>query len=268
MNKRTILLACASVLSFAVFCLAADPAVIQPNSSEWSAAEQTQLATAIATLEPLLANVRLGSQLTLGSWGWTSQEFSRFCAWTLADRGYSVILATSASWGGQTHTWVLVGVSLGGRTAWIPVEATPSTGMIQTTLGKIPFQSRTPMYYDDRYVAFTSSSGLPHNSAPVARIESSTRSVGDSDLVTLSAHGATDPDGHLSIYVWCVERLLCEATTSWSYALPRAAQGELLIQLTVIDNLGRPGRTEIILQSNGEAESASEERPKSDCGCG
>jgi hypothetical protein len=268
MKNRTIVLSCAFVLGLAVLCSAADPAVVQPDSLDLTPGERNLLLTGIANLESLLSDQTLGPQLAHGSSGWTSREFARFSAWSLADRGYSVYLATSASWQGGPHTWVLVGLSLGTKTAWIPVEATPLAGGIQTTLGQVPLWSRSSgsIHYDERYVAFTSVNALPDNRAPIAQIRTSGQSVEIGELVTLSANQSYDPDGQLTVFVWCVDGRPCFATSSWSHIFRATARGEKTVRLIVIDNLGRPGTAQVTLIASSKP--LGEDRNSGGCGCG
>ncbi len=266
MNHRTIALACAFVLGLAVLCSAAGPTVVQPDSLDLTPSERNGLLIGITNLESLLSNQTLGSQLAHGALGWTSLQFARFSAWSLADRGYAVYLATSASWAGGPHTWVLVGLSLGTKTVWIPVEATPSAGQTQTTLGEIPLWSRssTSIRFDERYAASTTVDALPDNRAPIALLHASTQSVVVGEPVTLSADRSYDPDGRLITYVWCIGGSACFATPSWSHTFRATAAGEETVRLTVIDNLGRPGAVQIVLVA---ASSKPEGDGKAGCGC-
>jgi hypothetical protein len=268
MKTRTLVLTCVFVLGLATLCLAADPVVVQPDSAEFTAVERTALRTGIATLESLLSDATLGPQLAHGSLGWTSQQFARFSAWSLTDRGYPVYLAASTSWEGGPHTWVLVGLSLGTTTAWVPVEATPLPGEVQTTLGRIPLSSRSSasVRYDDRYAAFASAAALPDNRAPVAQIRASAQSVAVGERVTLSASHSYDPDGQLVTYVWCVDGLSCFATSSWSHVFRATAGGEKTVRLIVIDNLGRPGTAQIRVVALATPE--GDPNSGGGCGCG
>ncbi len=264
MKTRIIILLCTFAVGLAVVCAAADPVVVAPDATAFGSSDWTQLLSGIAVLEATLADPVLGSQLGPGAFGWTSQQFSRFTAWSLADRGYPVYLVSSGA-----QTWVLVGLALPGQIVWIPIEATPQTGQVQTTLGRIPYASRSTssIRYIDRYAAYTSVAGLPTNAAPIAQIETDAASVKVGDLVTLIARESRDSDGQIALYVWCVDGLPCSASPSWSFVFRVTASGRQTAHLIVIDNLGRPSRAQIALTSGSNPPGVGEDKDN-DCGCG
>ncbi|MDD5646815.1 MAG: hypothetical protein PHW86_06560, partial [Candidatus Bipolaricaulis sp.] len=117
------------------------PQVLQPNGSAYNEGEVAILSEAIGILHVTLAAPTYASQKTfgLGGWGkWTSAEFAAYTAGILAGNGYLTRLVSAAGWADGVHTWVLVGLSVGERTAWVPVEASPEMGAKQIVLGRLP----------------------------------------------------------------------------------------------------------------------------------
>jgi len=151
-------------------CLVAEPQVVQPYSPEFSSAERSALLSALGGLEKLLLDRTLGSQVWQGQQGWDTHQFALFSAGVMEDRGYQVALVTSASWPGGSHTWVLIGVDLGGRTGWIPVEAAPGLGASQRTLGSVPWAASGSGDFDERYASFDEAVDLGPNLPPIAHI--------------------------------------------------------------------------------------------------
>jgi hypothetical protein len=199
-----------ATVSFLLFVLtvsvsAALPIVLQPNASAYSAAELAELNAGIGSLQSLLADPTPGSQKALGEYRWTtSLEFAAYTEGTLSGRGYETRLVAQAGWPDGRHVWVLVGVRLtSGRTAWVPVEATPRAGEKQRSLGSIPLRTGAggQPEFDLAYTRFTDELSLPPNALPVPSISFAPAETPPTVPVTFLTAGSRDPDGEIVRYV-------------------------------------------------------------------
>jgi hypothetical protein len=256
-----------SLLVLAVGASAALPVVLQPNATAYSSTELADLNSAIGSLQTLLADPALGSQKGLGEYRWTtSLEFAAYTAGTLSERGHETRLVAQAGWPDGRHVWVLVGVPLSsGRTAWVPVEATPRAGERQYGLGSIPLRTSAggQLEFDGAYLLLTDEISLPPNSAPVAQINFTPSKGTPLVSMTFLGSGSRDPDGEIIRYVWSFG----DGTTSrgqkvvHTYADARA----YLLTLTVVDNRGasRTAEIQFVVEAPGAPPA-----PSGSCGCG
>ena len=259
------LVAAALLLSYAVGGAAQQqPQVVQPDSATYSTAQHSTLSRATAELERVLGDRTLGVQRTLGERGWTSREFAAFTAGSLESLGYQVAIV-SAQWLDGQHAWVLVGVDVGGATAWIPVEATPIPGVVQEGLGRIA--SDGAGRYDARYAQFAETLQLGANVAPTVGFRGPTAGAYAGDVVTFLALTSHDSDGEIVLYLWGVDdtdRLTVTKTMSFDYTFETAVRHT--VSLTVVDSRGARATTSLAVQvlgldSDGNPFSAG-------CGCG
>ncbi len=247
------------------------PIVFQVDQGNLSAHELSQLSVNLSALEEVLQDTTLGPQRKYGQNGWTHYSFALFCAGSLADRGYPVYLAQDSE-----LVWVLVGLPVGSRTVWIPVEPSPARGVTQETLGRIPFvePSGPSLRVQERYLSFDSASSLPENASPVARFSASGTLIGEEDEVDaiagrtlrLTAAPSRDPDGRIALYRWCVGESPCVASSYETYSMRPDEPGTTRITLVVVDNAGRSASVSATID-------ASSPPPPSDtgdggCGCG
>ena len=114
-----ILLPAASVLAGDM------PQVLHPNTTAYSASEVAALTQAIATLSQALNDYSMASRHYFSAGDWSSRDFAMYTAGVLSEKGYETALVSSDGWPDVMHTWVLVGIPLGSKTAWIPIEASP-----------------------------------------------------------------------------------------------------------------------------------------------
>jgi hypothetical protein len=202
-------------------------------------------------------------QRALGERGWTSLEFATFTAGSLEGLGYQVALI-SASWADGQHAWVLVGVDVGGATAWIPVEATPTPGVVQEGLGRIAWDGAGR--YDARYAQFEQIVQLGTNVVPTAGFRGPTAGVRIGDLVTFLALTSHDPDGEIVLYLWGVDdtnRVTTTKTMSFDHTFETNVPHT--VSLTVVDSRGARATTSLTIRVSSLD---SDGKPSAGCGCG
>jgi len=224
--------------------------VLPLNSTAYSTAELAALLPAVARLETLLRNPDLASRRYFASNEWQSRNFAEYTSGRIAELlGYEGRLASADGWPDGRHTWVLVGIPVGQKTAWIPVEASPLAGHAQVILGTIPgLASSTGRSFDSKYRGFSVVEPLPADVRPVAKIRAPTARASAQQSVVFLAIESYDPDGEIILYVWDFGDGWRETTTAPRIEyVPRTAVATLVVSLTVVDNLGRSGTTGVAL---------------------
>lgn len=212
--------------------------VLQPNSANYSAAELTALETELSALRSVLSDPNRGSQRLFTSGQWGSRDFAAYTAGVLAALGYATHLVAQANWPDGTHTWLLVGLPLGGKTAWIPVEASPLPDHAQESPGSVPSHSDPlgQLWFDERYLRFSEEVQLPPNAPPVAVIRVTPTAAGAMDKVTLLGMDSRDPDGEIVRYIWAISDGTRFEARNVEHAFTRP--GTYSITLTVTDSRG------------------------------
>jgi hypothetical protein len=217
---------------------AAPPSVVQPNSANYGAADLGTLEAGLSVLRPILSDTQRGSGRTFAPGQWGSRECAAYTAGVLIALGYETRLVAQTAWPGGTHTWVLVGLSLGERTAWVPIEASPLPDTAQESLGSIP--SRTDslgqLWFEERYVNYSEEVHLPPNLPPSAVIRFSPRAADAGDKVTLLGTDCVDPDGEIVRYVWILGDGTRFEARNVEHAF--ASPGTYSITLTITDSRG------------------------------
>jgi hypothetical protein len=241
------------------------PQVLQPDAAVYTTTQRSTLSLATEELGRVLGDRALGAQRALGERGWTSLEFAKFTAGSLEGLGYQVAIV-SAPWADGQHGWVLVGVDVGGLTAWIPVEAAPAPGVAQEGLGRIGWDGAGR--YDARYALFEQIVELAPNVAPTAGFRGPTAGAHTGEIVTFLALTSHDSDGEIVLYLWGVDeadRLTATKTMSFDYTFETNAPHT--VSLTVVDNRGARATTSLTVQVYG-LDTAGSSRPSTGCGCG
>jgi len=268
---RRILMISLSLLLLVVPVLGGDlPRVLQPNTIAYSATEVATLTQAITSLENVLNDYRLGARRYLASDQWGSRDFAAYTGGTLSEMGYEAVLVSAAGWPEGTHTWLLIGIPLGGKTAWVPVEASPQAGHSQQILGHIPSYTDNAgnMWYEESYLNFSDVIELPPNLPPVAKIRRPAPPFEVNENVRFLAIGSYDPDGEIVLYQWDFDDGKTEISTKWTVNHRFNKRGNYTISLAVIDNRGRKSATTSVtirVVSSQEPETAP---PSSGGGCG
>ena len=245
------------------------PQVLQPNTTAYSASEVATVTQAIVTLTKALNDYDMASRRYFSASEWSSRDFAMYTAGVLSGKGYTTLLVSGDGWPDGMHTWVLVGIPLEGKTAWVPVEASPDQGHSQQILGHVPSTTDAAgkMWFDAPYLTFTTLVQLPSNAAPVAVIRPPMPPITTDTSLTFKAIGSYDPDGEIILYLWSFGDGTTEAATSWSIYHKFRKSGRFTISLTVVDNLGKEATAKMRLPVAEKSEEAPTP-PSSGCGCG
>ncbi len=222
------------------------PQVHQPNTTAYSAEELLSLGEAMAPLEQVLSEESQGSRRTFVAGGWESRDFASYTAGRLAEFGYEVLLAGQSGWPDGEHVWVLVGLALPARIAWVPVEAAPQPESSQQTLGAVPgtVDEDGALWFDERYVTFGEVEQLSENQMPVAKFRCSFH-LETNRANLFRAVNSYDPDGEIVLYHWDFGDGETATVTTDTVRHEFDEQGYLSITLTVIDNAGKSASTSI-----------------------
>lgn len=267
MKRQVFLILVAFVLVVVPILGSELPQVGQPNNTAYTPAETGQLKQAIAALESFLADSRLGSRRTFTASDWLSGDFAAYSAGVLTESGYLAQLVSQGGWFDGVHTWILVGLPVGAKTAWIPVEASPRMGQSQPILGYVPSYSDTQgnLWFEAAYTAFEQGSRLPANLPPVAGIRQPASLISVDRWVKFFGLSSYDPDGDILLYHWELGdgTRLTEVDGSVSHRYTKA--GTYTVGLTVIDNRGRQATTSVSFRVVAPNE---EQRSFSGRGCG
>jgi hypothetical protein len=238
-------------LLFAAPALAGETIDVLPlNSTAYSTAELATLLPAIERLETLLGNPDLASRRYFASNEWQSRDFAEFTSGRIAELlGVDGRLVSAEGWPDGRHTWVLVAIPTGQRTAWIPVEASPASGHAQVILGTVPGSvSGTGRSFDAKYRSFSMVEPLPADVRPVAKLRAPMARATAQQSVTLLAIESYDPDGEIVLYVWEFGDGHRQTTTAPRVDyMPRTASESLAVSLTVVDNCGRTSTVRITI---------------------
>jgi len=238
------------------------PQVLQPSA--YSASEAAALTQWIADLEKALADYTLGCLRTFGPDGCSSRDFAAYTAGILTGEGYKTTLVSGPGWPDGVHTWVLVGLALDGKTAWVPVEACPQMGHTQPVLGKVPMTADS-REFDPRYLNFTGLVNLPSNKPPVAKIRLPASAIIAGETTRLFALGSQDSDGEIVLYLWDYGDGSKESVATWVTRHIFATPGKYQVRLTVVDSYGNQVTTEVTVRVVDKGELSSP--PAAGCGC-
>jgi len=246
---------------------------LQPNTTAYSATEVATLTQAITTLEKTLNDYNLASRRYFPD-EWGSRDFAAYTAGILSEKGYETSLVSGEGWPEGVHTWVLVGIPIGTKTAWIPVEATPEAGHSQQVLGHIPraADAAGSLWFKESYLNLSIVVTLPPNSAPLAKIRPPAPPIEVNETVRFMGIGSSDSDGEIVLYQWDFGDGKTEISTLFIVRHKFKKPGSYSITLTVIDNRGTSSAAtssvtlRVVKLEEQDTEPSS---PSSDgCGCG
>ena len=217
MTKRVFLLI-VSLLLFTIPILGDGlPQVLQLNTTAYSASEVAALTQEIVSLNDVLADYNMGSRRYFPD-EWTSRNFAMYTAGVLSEKGYETVLVSGAGWPDGVHTWALVGIPLGAKKAWVPVEASPEAGHRQQTLGHIPSTTDGAgrLWFAGDYLNFGAVIELPLNISPVAKIRPPALAVIVNEDASFLAVTSSDPDGEIVLYQWDFGNRKTRTSTTWT----------------------------------------------------
>jgi hypothetical protein len=250
--------------------LADSVSIVPLDELALSPSERALLNAYIVQLEQTLADSTLGSLILHGANGWDSSVFATYTGGSLAERGYEVRLASGLGVAGDLHAWVLVGLPVGSQLVWIPIDAAPTIGTAQRTLGTIPWENGGTSNRNRFHPSYTQpveTHTLPYNRPPVAepvRLNNTVFWVGG--LIVATALKSFDLDGDIVLYRWCLDDAACESASSWRREMTFETAGHHRIALFVVDQGGRSASTTmtvLVIDAQSEVD-----RKNADCGCG
>jgi len=243
------------------------PQVLQPNTTAYSASEVASLTQAMTTLTEALNDYDMASRRSFSAGDWSSRDFAMYTAGVLSGKGYDTLLASGDGWADGVHMWVLVGVPLAAKTAWIPVEAAPAAGDTQEILGNVPTTTDASgkLSFDTRYVRFGNVVELPPNTPPIARIRKPVSALVEGVSSRLLAMTSVDPDGEIVLYKWTFGDGDSDTALNWTMRHVFEKAADYTVHLIVVDNRGQKGGTSLTIRvlSTAEANDIS-----GGCGCG
>jgi len=243
----------------------APPSVLQPNVTAYTSGEVTALLASLGTLAQALRDGDLGSHRFFAPSQWMSRDFAAYTAGVLGSRGYATRLVSAAGWPDGIHTWLVVGIRLGSKTAWVPVEASPASGHSQEVLGAIPSRtdSAGQVWFDVRYVTIAEEVILPPNVPPRVEIRSVPSSPTVGQAITFLGTACIDPDGEIVRYVWTLGDGSSFAARNVQHVF--AAAGTYTVSLSVTDSRGASATTALAFVVGGSSGTPS--APRSSCHC-
>ncbi len=242
------------------------PQVLQPNTTAYSASEVATLTQAIGTLTKALNDYSMASRRYFSPTDWSSRDFAMYTAGVLSGKGFVTKIVSGEGWTDGVHTWVLVGIPLGAKTAWVPVEASPDQGHSQRILGRIPSTTDTAgkVWFDEKYLAFARVVQLPANILPVAKIRKPVSALVEGESSRLLAVTSVDPDGEIVLYKWDFGDDDSKTAITWTVRHVFEKAGNYTVQLVVIDNRGSAASTTLVVHVMSTAEA---NQPSGGCGC-
>jgi len=266
---RRLTLSVLLLVLFAVPALSESLEVLHPNSTDYSAAELAVLLPTLDDLTKVLNDYARGSQRWFTPDQWESLDFSAYTAGTLAKLGYETRLVQQGGWPDGVHTWVLVGIPLVERTAWIPVEASPAMGRKQPILGTIPSYTdgTGKLCFEMEYLDFSEEIPLSPNLPPVAiiRLIPTRNTVGLETVFMAATSYDPDPDDEIIRYDWNFGDGMTSQSQTVRHVFTEAS--DYIVSLTVTDSHGASTTTSITFKV-AEPRGSSPGSESGGCGCG
>jgi len=202
--------------------------------------------------------------MRLGEDGWSALDFAKFTAGSLERLGYETVIVEQVGDGAATRVWVVVGLSLGTRTVWIPVEPLPDPTAVQKTLGAVAGveSSNALVLLDAAYIAYSGIVELPANIPPTAIIRPPATDVAEQANIAWFANTSFDPDGTIVLFQWTFDDVEQRVTSNFAQWFTFRSSGTHSVGLTVTDSRGAQASASLSLYVMTVEES------EADCGCG
>ena len=264
MRRFVLCLVSAGVVLGTALCALAQPVVVQPNAADLSTAELAEFSNSYQRLSGLLGSITLGSQKLFGQHGWGPLDFAKFSAGSIEQKGYPTVIVELAGEGTESRVWVLVGLDLGSRTVWIPIEPLPEPGFAQRTLGAVAgtVPAGGLVQIDPEYLIYTGVIELPENLPPIALIRPPASDVAEHVMSAWSGKTSIDPDGSIVLYQWTFDDDTQRVTAQFVQWFTFESSGTHTAHLTVTDSRGAQASTSLTLYVMTTAEY------EAGCGCG
>ena len=264
-------LLCTLLLALAAAVQAQEaPRFLQPTAESFSDEEIALLGRAVEELDELLTAHPWGSRMEHSERGWESEQFARYSAGVLQSLGYRVALVGRETTDGEVQIWLAVAIDLPTRAVWVPVDATPPEGEVQTVLGRIAWEvepSAWPSPFAARMVLYDFVLPIGENDPPVAKIDRTRRIAHEpGDSVWLSAFTSVDPDGGIVLYAWDFGDGESLVSTTARVRHRFAESGAYSVRLTVVDDSGSHASSEPTEITIARVK-AEDKAPSGGCGC-
>jgi len=262
MRRRTIWLARVGVALLATGALSAAaaaevPVVLQLDDPAFTTADRAAIAAQASEIDAVLQEGYPIPVSRLGSRGWTDADFATFVRGYLRSSGYEAVVVEGRDPSGGHQIWVLVGIALESRTAWVPVVTDPSIVGTSSRLGLIAWNSAAQGDFDSSYVSFDRAVEVASHPYPSAKISITGRVAAQTST---PIHALSSASSSIIAYVWTIEgddEVYVE-TNAASFRYTFGAEGERNVTLVVYDRWG--GRAEATEEVDVVAEGYS-------CGC-
>ena len=231
------------------------PAVLQITDPSYSATEQALITQSVSALAQVLQERYPIPSFRLSARGWQARDYALFAAGRIEEAGYEVLVVQGPASDGTLTMWLLAGIPLDGKTAWIPVD--PTSGIGGTgQIGSIPWETSAGGSIAATYISPTAVLELAPNRLPTASFIVIGEAV---QQETTNIHSTSqDSDGQIIAYVWFIgeTQVAAETTSILHYTFQGAATYE--VTLAVYDNRG--GSSSKMKEVDVDAEGG--------CGCG
>jgi len=218
--------------------------------------------SAIASLEEVLSDWRLGAGGAAVKLGWSDYQLARFVAGRLSQLGYPSVLARAGE-----KWWVLAKVTAGETEFWVPVvPGIPADEEAQAYqpgvfLGHVAWE--TPGTFSEAYLEPEEVVSLPPNRPPQAVIRYTPSSPEPGERIRFWGNLSFDPDGVIVSFRWDFGDGKTSDAMNPVHTYER--EGIYTITLTLVDDAG----AQVVLEKSirVQAMGGREESPGG-CGCG
>jgi len=214
--------------------------------------------SAIASLEEVLSDWRLGAGGAAVKLGWSDYQLARFVAGRLGQLGYPSMLARAGE-----RWWVLSKVTAGGMEFWVPVvpgtlaDAEAQGYQRGVFLGHVAWEA--PGTFNEAYLEPEGVAPLPPNRPPRAVIRYTPSSPQPGERVRFLGNLCFDPDGVIVSFRWDFGDGGTSDAMNPAYTYER--EGTYRVTLTVLDDAGAEATLTKTIQ-------VYEPSSGNGCGCG
>jgi len=245
MRRRTIWLARVGFALLAIGALSAAvaaevPVVLQLGDPSFTLAEQATMAAEITGIDDVLREGYPIPVSRLGGRGWTNADFAIFVRGYMKSSGYEASVVEGNDPSAGHRIWVLVGVALESRTAWVPVVTDPSIVGTSSRLGLIAWDAADQGEFDSSYVSFDRVVEVASHPSPSVKISITGRVVAQTST---PIHALSTASSGIIAYVWTIEgdEAVYVETNAAGFRYTFGTEGERNVTLVVHDRWGGRG---------------------------